>query len=306
MRRAAWILVLGLALPAAPIEAPAREKVLTDDFGHVFILPDRPPRRIVSLAPNITEILFAVGAGEQVAGVTRYCDHPAEALEKDRVGGFIDPSIEMILNLKPDLVIAFRGNPIRSLERMRALGLPVFVFDIGTDLDTLPRLIERIGLLAGRREAAAILAGEMSAALDASAKKIAARPKRPSVFLALNARGLWTCGRDSYLDDILTRAGGRNIAGDLRRDWVHFSRERLFSDNPEVVVILAASLEDFLAARDRLSREYRLESLQAFRTNRVCFLDENSASRFGPRLLDALKTVAACLHPGLSDGGDSR
>ena len=297
MRRAAWILVLGLALPAFATEAPPQDRVLTDDFGHVFTLPDRPPRRIVSLAPNITEILFAIGAGDRIAGVTRYCDHPAEAREKDRVGGFIDPSIEMILHLKPDLVIGFRGNPIRTLERIRTLGLPVFVFDIGTDLETLPRFIEKIGRLVHREEEASVLADEVAMALDAAERDRTGRSAEPSVFLTLNARGLWTCGRDSYLDDILKRAGGRNIAGDIHREWVHFSRERLFSDNPDVIVILAPSLEDFASARHRLSREYRLESLQAFRTNRVCFLDENAASRFGPRLIDTLKSLAACLHP---------
>lgn len=300
------IFALGLLLTAVRAGALSQdqERVLTDDFGHAFILPENPPRRIISLAPNITEILFAVGAGEQIAGVTRYCDYPAAARGKDRVGGFIDPSVEMILHMNPDLVIAFRGNPIRTLERLRGLGLPLFVFDIGTDLDTLPGLIEKIAVLVGREEAAARLAGDIRTDLDAAARKIAARPDRPSVFLTLNARGLWTCGRDSYLDDVLTRAGGRNIAGELRRNWVHFSRERLFSDNPEVVVIMAASFEDFQDARDRLAREYRLDGLRAFRTDRVCFLEEDAASRFGPRLVETLKALAACLHPGLTDGGE--
>ncbi|MGB8959622.1 MAG: helical backbone metal receptor, partial [Candidatus Aminicenantales bacterium] len=108
---------------------PDVPQVIKDDLGGPFPLPEGTPRRIVSMAPNITEILFALGLGGRIVGVTRFCDWPPEARAIPRIGGLVDPNVEVIRSLDPDLVIAFRGNPLRLVDRIRKLGLPVFVLD---------------------------------------------------------------------------------------------------------------------------------------------------------------------------------
>ncbi|MCX6573089.1 MAG: helical backbone metal receptor, partial [Candidatus Aminicenantes bacterium] len=128
--------------PHVPDPSVGLAQVVADDLGHPFPLPAETPRKIVSMAPNITEILFALGLGGRVAGVTRFCDWPEEAKAIPRIGGLVDPNVEVIRSLDPDLVIAFRGNPLRLVERLRKLDLPVFVLDIGRRLDDLFPLIE--------------------------------------------------------------------------------------------------------------------------------------------------------------------
>jgi iron complex transport system substrate-binding protein len=269
-----------------------------DDLGRPFARPARPPERIVSMAPNVTEILFALGLGGRVAGVTRFCDYPPEARSLPRIGGLVDPNIEIVRSLDPDLVIAFRGNPLRLVDRIRKLGLPVFVLDIGEGLEDLPLLISKIGLITGTEARAEALAAGLRGrlgAVDAALKGIDSRPK---VFVLLYGQGLWTCGGESYVDDLIARAGGANVASALPKKWALYKRERIIRDDPDVVFILSRSSADFAAGRDWLAGMAGIEAVSAVRSGRVYELDENAASRFGPRLVDVLDRMAAVLHPG--------
>lgn len=268
---------------------------VTDDAGNVFALRETP-RRIVSLAPNITEILFALGLGDRVAGVTRYCDHPPEARAKEKIGGFIDPSVEKIRALDPDLVVAFRGNPWEALNRLKALKVPVFILDIGERLEAVPETIAKIGRVTRREPEAAAIVAALEAKLRTAMAAAAASAARPRVFLILAGTDLMTCGRSSYLHDLVERAGGANIAADLPKSWAAYSRERLIRDDPDVVVILAPSEAAFASARDRFVSLPGLDALRAVRAGRVRFLDENAASRIGPRLYDAFAELVRIIH----------
>lgn len=275
-----------------------QEKTIKDDVGNVFTLTE-PPQRIVSLAPNITEILFALGLGEKVVGVTRYCDYPLAALQKAKVGGLLDPAIEKIKSLGPDLVIAFRGNPWSALKRLQALRLRVFILDIGHDLDAVPKTIEKIGRLTGReKEAQALLKilEDKYQKIISALEPVAALPK---VFLNIHGMGLATCGRTSYLHDLLVRAKSVNIAGRVSKDWINYSREQLIKDEPEVIIIMTKSEPDFVKARDWFKSQAGFQSIPAVRTGRIHFLDENIASRFGPRLYDAFAELVRLIHPEL-------
>ena len=296
MRRAFPAALLALALLIPLSAALPQTAAVVDDQGVAFS-PARPPRRIVSLAPNVTEILFALGLDKEIVGVTRYCDYPEAALRKPKVGGLIDPNLELIKSLSPDLVIAFRGNPLRMIERLRTLGIPVFVLNIGRDLDALFPIIEKLGRITGREGEAAALAAGLRAKLDAVAERAAGVAGEPRVFLALHGQGLWTCGRLSYLNDLIVRAGGRNVAGALDRDWVHYGLEQLVHDDPEVIIVLARTQAEFERGRAKFTSDRRLGKVSALRTGRIFFLDENVTSRFGPRLADALDVVARDLHP---------
>ncbi len=291
----AAVSVLALAVPSAAQSSAIDDKVV-DDQGVAFPL-SAPPRRIVSLAPNVTEILFALGLDEEIMGVTRYCDFPEAALRKPKVGGLVDPNLELIKSLSPNLVIAFRGNPLRTIERLRALGMPVFVLNIGRDLQALFPLIAKVGRVTRRETEAAALAAGLRDRLDAVRGRLEGVATEPRVFLALHGQGLWTCGRLSYLNDLVARSKGRNVAGAVERDWLHYGLEQIVRDDPEVIIVLARTPAEFERGRDKFLNDRRLRKVAAVRTGRVFFLDENVTSRFGPRLAEALEVVARSIHP---------
>jgi iron complex transport system substrate-binding protein len=273
-----------------------QEKSIVDDQGRAFA-PGPAPRRIVSLAPNITEILFAFGLGDAVVGVTRFCDYPKEALGKAKIGGLVDPNPEMIQSLSPDLVVAYRGNPLRTIDRLRAIGLPVFVLDIGKSVDSLFPLLDKLGRVTRREAEAERIAAGLRARLGALRERLAGVRERPRVFLALQGNGLWTCGGESYIHDLIERCAAENVAGAIPRDWLHYNLEQLVRDDPEIIVVLARTEKDFQRARDKFLADRRLRRVSAVKTGRVYFLDENITSRFGPRLVTALEETARNIHP---------
>lgn len=280
-----------------PRPEAAAGQVITDDLGRPFPLPARTPERIVSLAPNVTETLFALGLGDRVAGVTRFCDYPAETAGIRKIGGLVDPNIEVVRSLDPGLVVAFRGNPLRLVERMAKLGLPVFVCDVGEGLEAVAPFVERLGRVTRTEERAAALAAGLRRrleAVDAALRGVAARPK---VFVLLHGQGLWTSGGESYVDDLIARAGGTNVAAALPKKWALYKRERIVEDDPDVVLVLARSPRDFAASRDWFLKMPGADRVAAVRAGRVFEIDENAASRFGPRLVDVLDRVARLLHP---------
>ena len=287
-----------------PSGVDAIPQTVADDLGHPFPLPAETPRKIVSMAPNITEILFALGLGGRVVGATRFCDWPDEAKAVPRIGGLVDPNVEVIRSLDPDLVIAFRGNPLRLVERLRKLDLAVFVLDIGRRLDDLFPLIERIGRITRTEDRAAGLAGTLHRRLRAADEALRDLPSRPSVFVLLYGQGLWTCGGESYVDDLIARAGGLNVAAAMPKKWVLYKREAIIANDPDVIFILARSTADFAAGRDRLLKMPGLSSVKAVKAGRIFEIDENAASRFGPRLVEVLVRMAALVHPERFGGAE--
>ena len=292
------LVLLPAILAAASIAAGllAQERLIRDDRGRELRLEGRPIR-VISLAPNITEILFTLGAGSQVAGVTRYCDYPPEAAEKIRIGGFLDPDIERIRKAAPDLIIAFRGNPWERIERLDDLGLRVFVLDIGFRLEEIRPLVEKIGTVVGRTSEAGILARALTDKAARVAAALSGVAVRPRVFLKLQGEGLWTCGRDSYFTDLVEKAGGTSVTAGLEKSWLEYSVESLVRDDPDVIVVLAPSPAEFERTRAWLNSRPGLRATTAVRNGRILRLDENAASRFGPRLFDSLEELAGLLHP---------
>jgi iron complex transport system substrate-binding protein len=274
-----------------------QEKIVIDDLDTPFSLTAPPPQRIVSLAPNITEILFALGLESRIVGVTRFCDFPAEALKKEKIGGMVDLNLEKIEALHPDLIVAFRGNPLGVLNKLRHLHFPVFVLDLGNTLDGLFPTIDKIGRVTRREKAAKSLADglrEKQRAIRRALRDISARPK---VFLSVYGQGLWTCGEGSYLNDLLAQAGGTNIAGTIERRWLQLNREQLIHENPDVIIIMAKDKPRFSRAEESFQTDPRLKDVRAVRANNIHWLDENIAGRFGPRIIAALAEVARILHP---------
>jgi iron complex transport system substrate-binding protein len=273
-----------------------QEKLFRDALGTPYS-PSSPPQRIVSLAPNITEILFALDLEERIVGVTRYCDYPPKALAKEKIGGMVDPNLEKIKSLNPDLVIGFRGNPLRILERLKKLKTPVFVLEMGSNFESVFAIIETVGKITKTERKAEVIITSMKKKYSKLQLALQSVIHKPKVFLSLHGMGLWTCGKESFLHDLLIKAKGVNIAGRISRKWLNYNQEQLIHDNPEIIVILAKSEKEFAQAGDWIRRGSHLESLRAVQEDRIYFLDQNLATRPGPRLIDALAQLGRLFHP---------
>ena len=292
-RKIVFILIV-LLLPQIPLLA--QNKVFEDALGHITEM-DSSPKRIISLAPNITEILFALGLGESVVGVTRFCDYPPEAAKKEKIGGLVDPNLEKIISLKPDLIIGFRGNPIRIIIRMQEFDLPVFVLETGTTIDSVFTVVETVAQITWAEERAAKLLQSLKRQYQNIISALDRVNKIPKVFVFLHGVGLWTCGKNSFMDDLLNKAKGKNIAGNIQKKWLRFSQEKLIAENPDFIIILSKSFEDFLEAKKSISKGVYIKTLQAIERGQVFFLDENLATRPGPRIIEALNNLARIFHP---------
>jgi iron complex transport system substrate-binding protein len=274
----------------------AQEIIIKDDLGFAFDITS-PPKRIISLAPNITETLFALGLGEKVVGVTRYCDFPEEAMKKEKIGGMIDPNPEKIIALKADLIIGFRGNPLTTIERLRNLNLPVFVLDTGTTIESTLSIVKKIGTVTHAEKRAELFIHSLRERYEEILTALRSVKQEPKVFLSLHGTGLWTCGKESFLNDLVKKARGINIAGSIPRKWLNYNLEQLIHEDPEVIIILAKSKKDFLKTKKWIKSEAHLEGTRAVDSDKIYFLDENLATRQGPRLIEALEELAHLLHP---------
>jgi len=302
MKKFLSILVLSISMTSGTL---SQTLSVRDDSGHNLTVRGTP-NRIISLAPNITEILFALGLEDHIVGVTRYCDFPEGAGRIEKIGGLVDPSLEKIQALRPDLVIGFRGNPIRTLERIRSLDLPLFVLEMGNSLESVFRIIRTVGEVTARREEACRLAGDMEQKYQKIRTAVRSSTEKPKVFFLLSAMGLWTGGRGSFLHDLIEKAGGLNIAAEIRRKWLHYNREHLIHENPEIILIICRSKKEYSRAKEWLEKDPSFQNILAVRKGNVWFIDEDLATRPGPRLILAFTRVAEIIHPEVFAGDDEK
>jgi iron complex transport system substrate-binding protein len=253
--------------------------------------PAAPPRRIVALAPNLTEIVFALGAGTALVGVSDYSDYPPAARSIPRVGG-LEVSAEKVASLRPDLVLATReGNARGPVSALSAAGLRVLVLPTGS-LDAVLESIRLSGEALGRREAAARLVDSLARRRAAVRARSAGRP-RPKTILLVWPDPPQAAGGGTFLDDVLTDAGAENLLR-ARPGWPVVSPEYLTTASADVLV-LPASPEN----RPIFERSLSGGALSrgAIGRARVVWMDEAALSRPGPRVFDALEELAAALHP---------
>lgn len=255
-----------------------------------------PPRRVVSLAPSLTEIAFAVGAGDRLVGVTDYCDFPSEAREKPRIGGIYTPNLEAILNLRPDLVLATtEGNREEHVRALGRLGLPVYVVR-PVDFAGVLESIARVGGLLGHDAAARALVERMRGEAGAIARAVASA-RRPRVLYVLWGNPLIVPGRETLVTELVRRAGGDSVTGDEPLAYPRFSLEEALARRPEVVVL---ALHGDVAVDARLREWPSLTVLPAVREGRVHAIEDDLLHRPGPRVIDGLRALARLLHPGVA------
>jgi iron complex transport system substrate-binding protein len=257
--------------------------------------PPAAPRRIVSLAPVLTETLFLLGAGERVVGVTRYCDRPAAAKALPKVGGFVDPQLERILELKPDLVVAMPSMGQRAvLDRLRAEGVAVWV-GFGDRVSEVRDLLAGLGAALGSPERGQALQGALDGGLKKVASTIPKSAKRPRVLLVFQVSPLVVAGRGTFPDEALTLAGGLSAVPADAPGWPTWSLEALLAARPEVVVAAEGS-----ASAARLRGLLRGAGPTAAGV-RVVSAADAILMRPGPTLHDDVATLARLLHPAVSE-----
>jgi len=290
----ALTLVVTLALaggcprPVEPVEPVPT--ILVDDLGRTVTI-EQVPQRIVSVAPGNTEILFALGLGDKIVGVTEFCNYPEEALDIPKVGGFAPFDLERVVALEPDLVLAAALHEAEGIPALERVGITVFALAPKT-LDEVLDNITLVGEITGRSREAARLVTSLEERIKAITDKT--RPlteaQRPGVLFVVWHDPLWVAGPGSFAHDLIMKAGGENIAHDLA-DWAVIDLETVIARNPQVIIATHGAA----AVRD----EPRLGVTGAVMEDRVYLVEGDPFQRPGPRLVDALVELAELLHPEL-------
>lgn len=275
------------------IETGAFPLTLTDDTGRQVKLK-KTPKRIVSLAPSNTEILFALGLGHRVVGVTTFCDYPPEAKKKEKIGGFENPNLEKVISLKPDLVLATGGIQQPFIQELEKVGISVFVLH-PKDLNQLIAGIDKVGKITGQVEQSRRLTGTMRKTIADIRSKVASQRKksRPKVFVEIFSQPLYSAGAGTFIDDLIKISGGKNIAAEAGSDYVVYSLENLLKENPDIYIAVKGSMSD----PGLLKKRAGFSDLKAVKNNRVYIVDDNLVSRPGPRIIEGLKQIAKYIYP---------
>ena len=293
------VLALMLPLLTSPmvlaLASPAHALVLHDMLGREVTLP-AAPSRIVSLVPSVTETAFALGGQTRLVGVSDFCDWPPAARAKPRVGGMINPSLEAIVALKPNLVVGTdEGNREETFLQLRRLGIPVYVVH-ARRVGEMYELITRVGELTGRQDAVAPLVTDIRRRIDAVRDRVGARPK-PRVLYVLWPDPLLVPGRDSHLTEMIELAGGHSITAEEPVSYVRFSVEAAVARAPEVIVLADHSSGASTAGRAAPEKWQALTSVPAIRAGRLYSVDLSILHRYGPRVPEGLEILARLIHP---------
>jgi len=289
-------LVLVLSGCARPTPAPGQ---ITDQMGRPVSV-GKSPQKIVSLSPSNTEILFALGLGDRVVGVTDYCDYPPEALTKAKIGGFSDPDLEKIVALSPDLIVADQIHEKEVVPELERRNLPVFVMD-PRNIDQVMESILLLGQVTGKEAEAARLVDDMKARIGAVARKVAGLTpgERPRVLSITWHDPLWTAGQGTWEDQLITMAGGQNLFPDLA-GYKTVDLETVLQRDPQVIIAASGHGEGLRAPYLWALDEPRLKGTEALRKGRVYEIDADIVSRPGPRLVEGLEEMLRLIHPELN------
>ena len=262
-------------------------------MGNEFTLA-APVRRVVSLAPAATEIMYALGAEGRLVGRTDFCDYPPAAKQKPSVGGYTNPNVERIVDLKPDLVLAMHGLPQELVDRLTSLGLQVYGGNAAS-VDDVLRFITSVGELTDTEASADRLTRTMQARLAAVAARTTAAPRRCRAAYVVDAESGHVAGPHTFVDDLLTRAGATNIAGSAATSWPKLSPEAVLEADPELILV-GTSPEAPERSAQRLAQVLATKpgwsETTAVRDGRVVGVDEDLVTLPGPRLVDGLEAVA--------------
>ena len=268
-----------------------------DDSGREVNI-DKAPQRIVSHVPGITEILFALGLEEKVVGVSDLCDYPEAARLKEKVGGFWKPSMEKIVELDPDLVFTM-GSDEPLMVQLDELEITYIVLQ-PKDMDGVLRDFELTGKVTGTEKRAEELIEDMQRRISYVSERVKDAP-RPKIFYILEATDLnnpWTAGPGSFIDSLITIAGGENIGAKALAPWIQFSIEEVVASDPQIIIMPAKHGTAFTPP-EALKEHPIWQGTTAVKQDRIFIIDDDFVSRYGPRIVLGLEEMARIIHPEL-------
>ena len=289
-----------LQIPENAIETENYGFTVIDDWERTVTL-EKKPERIVTLAPANTEILFALDLGEKVVGVTEFCTYPPEAMSKEKVGGMTTVSVEKVIALNPDLVLALNLNGEETVNTLDNY-FPVLVIDQQkvTRIEDIFTRIELIGTITGEEERATALVAELRGRVKSITNQTEGKEKVTVAYIIWHDP-LWVTGSGNFQNDPIEKAGGENIFSDIE-DWGTVSVETLIERNPDVIIVSGGHGAAEMKPYDFIMTDERLAVLNARKNGRVCLIDADIIARPGPRIVEALEEVAHCLQPDLFQG----
>ena len=293
LRMCALFLIL---LPVVFVQQSAARTV-TDEVGRRLKVPDPDNlKRIVSLAPSITEVIFALGKEDLLAGITQFSDYPPETRNLPRVGSYVHLDLEKIVALKPDLCIGIKdGNPIAVVQKLERLGIPVYAID-PRDINSVLETITKLGHLLGAEKKAKSIVSDMRSRMERVKSLVAKNPHKPRVFFQIGVSPIVSAGTETYIHELITLAGGNNLAkGPV--PYPRYSREQVLGLSPEILIITSMARG---ASFERVKEQWsQWTSMPAVRNDRIVLMDSNLCDRPTPRLIDALEIIAKIIHPEL-------
>ncbi len=293
-KRVVVVIVAAMAMAVSGLVASSSAGAFTtrDMLGRDVTLA-APPRRIVSLVPSVTEILYALNAEHLLVGVTDFCDFPPEAKRQPKVGGMVAPSLEAIIALKPDLVIATtEGTREDTFTQLSRVGVPVYLVAAHHVADATS-LMRRLGELTGREGMAGPLVARLEQRIEAV--KTAVFPLvRPRVLYVLWPEPLIVPGRGSIVTELIQLAGGQSLTADDPDAWPRYSLEAAVAKSPEVILLANHGAGTGAVSMDKWRR---LASLPAVKSGRLLSVNGDLMHRYGPRFVDGLEQLARAIHP---------
>jgi iron complex transport system substrate-binding protein len=289
---AALLLAAALACaPARKSETPSATRQTTDDAGRSVTLPARVDR-VITLAPNLTEIVFAVGGGDRLVGNTTYCDYPPEAKNVAKVGDTRSPNLERIIALKPQVVLISTASQLETFtQQLQNQNIAVFITD-PQNLEGVFRSIEQVGQIMGQQERANALVQNLRERTNAVEQAVKQAPA-VRVFYQASGEPLYVPGHDAFVTDLIRRAGGISVTADVPGAWPKFSNESALAARPEAIILPTGG--SMGAANSTVIEALR--NSPAVLAGRVYKINDDHLARPGPRVVEGLEEMAKALHP---------
>lgn len=293
MMRNTYTFFIVLSLLCSAVTLAHAEKKHVDQMGRTCIVPDHP-KRVVSLAPSTTEIVCAIGKKDILVGVTRFSDYPPDVQPLPKVGSYIRLDLEKIVRLSPDLCIAVKdGNPKETVDRIESMGIPVFAVN-PHNLESVVDAVTGIGRVLNENERAAVLVNDLKARIDHVKHYTDTLKTKPKVFFQIGVSPIVSVGKDTFLHELVERAGGINLASESV-GYPRFSMENVLTMNPEVIIITSMARGEVFS---RVKNEWESwPDLSAVKQNRVYIVDSDVLDRPAPRLVQGLEILTKLLHP---------
>jgi iron complex transport system substrate-binding protein len=285
----------GCGGPARPSTPAVTARAFVDDSGYTLQL-DGVPKRVVALAPSLVEIICAVGGDSQLVGVSSYSDFPPHMKALPIAGSYVAPNIEQIVALHPDLlVMVMEGPPKEAVARLRELGVKTAVLRSSRVAD-IPKNIRWLGDVLGRSDSGAQIAAAIERRYEA-VKAVVAHLPRPKTLYAIALNPVITAGRTSFINDLITDAGGRNIAGDLDTPYPRMTLETIIDRAPDIIFFGGEGMGSEAAVNTQLAFWRRWPNLPAVRNDGLREINRNLINRPSPRIAESLAELAGTLHP---------